>query len=359
MHRFLVPAFLAIAMQASFAIQTSSSTPAKPAASSTTDKAPAAVVQKTSGTVDPSVPVITVHGLCPASAGKPGPNCETIVTKQQFDAVVNGLGAIGPPILPSMMHSVAEGYTTTLLNYEAAKKAGVERDPRFAEVMRLARMRAMGDMYRELMAEKARKVSPAEIADYYKNNTDKLEELTMRRLVLPRYNRGNLKDEDFAARARKLAVEIHNRAAKGEDLDALEKEACTALGINDPPSTKMGPVRRGLFAEEQEKQLFALKPGEVTPIIEQASSFLIFKLEKREIPTLEKAKDEIGRTLIQQHHDEQEKAEKDAVKIELNDQYLGGAPASGWVPASKLQAESERQAGKNAKAVPPNAESPK
>jgi len=360
MYRFVVPAILAMAMQASFALQTASSAPAKPTSTSTTDKVPAtAGANKTSGTVAPTVPVITIHGLCPDSATKPGPKCETVVTRQEFDTVVKGLDAIGPPMLPSMFHSVAEGYTTTLLNYEAGKKAGVEHDPRFAEVMRLARMRAMGDMYRELMAEKARRVSPAEIANYYKNNPDKLEELTMRRVVLPRFNPANLKDEDFAVRARKLAIEIHDRAAKGEDLDALEKEACTALGIKDPPTTKMGPVRRGLFADEQERQLFALKPGEVTSLIEQASSFLIFKLEKRETPTLEQAKEEIVRTLRQQHQEEQEKAEKAAVKIEFNDQYLGGAPASGWVPASKLQAESERQAGRNAKAVPPSAESPK
>ena len=365
MYSFIFTAFLAAALvQTSPVIQTSTTAPQKAQTSSTKSVPASDASGKKSGNTDvaPSDPVITIHGLCGTQAkakGGAGAACSTVVTKQEFDTVVNALDAIGSPILPSQYHSVAEGYTTTVINYEKAKEAGVERDPRFAEVMRLARMRAMGDMYHERMQEQARKVSPSEIEAYYKNNRDKLEELTMRRLAIPRYNAANLKDEEFAARARKVAGEIHDRAAKGEDMEILQKEACAALGIKDPPTTKMGPVRRGIFAPEQEKQLFALKSGEVTNIIEQASTFIIFKLEGRETPTLEKAKDEIVRTLIKEHLDKQEEAAKNAVKIDFNDRYLGGAPASDWMQASKLKAENERHAGSNAKAVPPKSESPK
>ncbi len=156
----------------------------------------------------------------------------------------------------------------------------MERDPRFAEVMRLARMRAMGDMYEALEQEKARRFLRKQIQAYYKNNTDKFEELTLRRVTLPRFNQANLKDEAFAAKARKVANEMHDRMVKGEDLDKLQKEAFDALGLKDPPGTKMGPVRRGLYAPDQEKQLFALKPGEVTASFEQASAIIIFKLER-------------------------------------------------------------------------------
>lgn len=281
------------------------------------------------------------------------------MTRQQFNNVVNVLEAIGPPLLPAQRRMVAEGYSTTLLNYEAAKKAGVERDPRFAEVMRLARMRAMGDMYKALMQEQARNVSQQEIQEYYKNNTDKLEELTMRRLVLPRYNLANLKDEEFAAKARKIANDIRDRAAKGEDVDKLQKEACDALGVKDPPTTRMGVVHRGLYAPEQERQIFALKPGDVTTIFEQPSAFLIFKLEGRETPSLEKSKDEIVRTLIQQRSEKAEQATTNSVKIEYNEQFLGPAPPSARTPSSQLKAQSKGEAGSGAKAVPPKPESPK
>ena len=231
---------------------------------------------------------------------------------------------------------MAEGYANTLLNYEAAKKAGVERDPRFAEVMRLARMRAMSDMYTALQNEKARKVSVEETQAYYTANLSKFEELTLRRITLPRYNSANLKDEDFAAKAAGLAKEIRERAVKGEDLDALQKEAYDKLGVKNPPSTKMAVVRRGIYAPDQEKELFALKPGECTQIIEQPSALIIFKLEGRETPSLEKSKDEIVRILTKQNLEKQEQSRNRSVKIDYNEQYLGPAPNSAWMPASSM-----------------------
>ena len=261
-----------------------------------------------------------------------------MVTKPQFDAVVNALNAIGPPLLPSQLRPVAQGYATTLVNYEEAKKAGIERDPRFAEVMRLARMRAMGDMYNALMQENARRIAPEAIEAYYKSNIEKFEELTLRRITLPRYNSANLKDEEFAAKASKVAEDIHTRAVNGEDLDKLQKEAFDALGIKNPPSTKMGPVRRGLYAADQEKQLFALKPGEVTAVIEQPSALIIFKLEGRETPSLAKARDEISGILTKQKLDQQEQDRNSTIQIEYNEQYVGSVQNSAWMPAKELNA---------------------
>jgi hypothetical protein len=255
---------------------------------------------------------------------------------------MNGLNALGAPLLPMQRRAVAEGYATTLLNYEAAKKAGVDRDPRFAEVMRLARMRAMGDMYKALEMEKAGKVAPQEIEAYYKSNLDNLEELTLHRVTLPRYNRANLKDEDYAAKARKVADDIHDRIVKGEDLDTLQKEAFDTLGVKDPPTTKMGPIRRGAYAPDQEKQIFSLKPGDVTAVIEQPSAFIIFKLERRDTPTLEQAKDEIVRHLIKQHMDKQEQAKSKTIHVEFNEPYLGSEHASDWMPMNSLNAGSKQ-----------------
>ena len=325
-------------------------------APSTTQTAPTAASSSTAAHTDaspapatyphaelaPTDPVITIHGLCSGAANAKAKDaaCTTVVSRQQFDGVLNGLNALGAPLLPMQRRAVAEGYATTLLNYEAAKKAGIDRDPRFAEVMRLARMRAMGDMYKAMQQEKASKVSPQEIETYYKNNLDNLEELTLRRVTLPRYNHANLKDEDYAAKARKVANDIQDRMAKGEDLDKLQKEAFDALGVKDPPTTKMGPIRRGAYATDQEKQLFALKPDEVTPVVEQPSAFIIFKLERRDTPTLEQAKDEIVRLLIKQHIDKQEQARSKSIHVEFNEPYLGSEHASDWMPMSNLNAGS-------------------
>jgi peptidyl-prolyl cis-trans isomerase C len=322
---------------------TTSTTAAKTAVASPPGKAqsPTAAARNTNPiAIAPSEAVITIHGLCPTakSSENSAAACNTVVTRKQFDALVDALSALGPPLLLPQRRGVAEAYATTLRNYEAAKKAGIEKDPRYAEVMRIAQMRAMGDMYNALLQEKAKKVSPQEIQDYYNANLPKFEELTLRRVTLPRYNTANLKDEEFAAKARKLAGEMHDRAAKDEDMDTIQKETFSALGVKDPPSTHMAVVRRGIYAPDQEKQIFALKANEVTAVFEQPSAFIVFKLESRGTPSLEKSKDEIVRTLVQQHMEKLEQSRDKSVQIDYNDQYLGPPQISAWIPPGQSNA---------------------
>jgi hypothetical protein len=294
--------------------------------------------------LSPSSPVITIHGLCQGakSAKAATGACTTTVSKQEFDSVVNALNAIGPQLLAPQKRIVAEGYANMLVTYDAAMQAGIEHDPRFAEVMRLARMRAIGDMYKAFLLEKASKVSEKEIEGYYNSNLPAFEELTMRRVTLPRYNEKNLKDDAFAARARKVAEDVEARAARGEDIDKLQNEAFATLGVKNPPKTVMGPVRRGLYAPEQEKEIFALKPGEVTRIIEQPSAFIIFKLESREMLKLDSVKDEIKQTLTRQHMEKAEQAKKEVIKVDYDENYVGPAPKSAWMPASELKGDKQQ-----------------
>ncbi len=354
MSCFLFTALLIASAQ----MQTTSSPVTKPpsatmkaSAASTTAKAQGRAAARSAkpAVLAASDAVITIHGLCPGSqAGQNAESCATVVTKKQFDVLVDALSALGPPLLPAQRRGVAEAYATTLRNYEAAKKAGVEKDPRYAEVMRIAQMRAMGDMYNALLQQKAKAVSPQEIKDYYTANLPKFEELTLRRVTLPRRNVANLNDEEFAAKARKLAGEMHDRATKGEDLDLVQKDVFNALGVKDPPSTRMAVVRRGIYAPDQEKQLFDLKPGEVTAIFEQPSAYIVFKLEGRETPSLEKSKDEIVRVLVQQHQEKLEQARDKSVQVDYNEQYLGPAQTSAFMPPSQLNAApSHNQPGSN------------
>lgn len=279
--------------------------------------------------------IVTIHGLCRDAKSSDSSACTTTVTKQEFDNLVNNLTAIGGQFGPQDRRSIAEGYVTTLINYEAAKKAGVEHDPHFAEILRLARMRAMGDMYLARLAQQAKKVSSQEIESYYKNNVPSFEELMMHRIAIPSHNTANLKDKPYAEKARKLADEMHDRAAKGEDMDKLEKEALDALGVKDPPKTMMAPIRRGMYEGEQEKILFALKPGEVAKTIEQPATFIIFRLDSRHTLTLDEARNEITQILIKKHTEKQEEARKKGIKIDFNESFVGPAPPQGWMPGGQ------------------------
>ena len=128
---------------------------------------------------------------------------------------------------------------------DAAKKAGAEKDNRFVQILEMTRLRALGDLYRLQLDEQARKISPDEIQAYFEKNMAGLEELHMRRFFLPKNNTANLQDKDFRARSAQLAKELRERAARGEDMDQLQKAGFDALGVRTTPATGLGPCAGG------------------------------------------------------------------------------------------------------------------
>ena len=68
---------------------------------------------------------------------------------------------------------------------EAAKAAGVENTPTYVEVMRVLRLKTLGDLYRNQLAEQYRNPSQQEIEDYYKANQEKFEAAKLSRIFIP------------------------------------------------------------------------------------------------------------------------------------------------------------------------------
>ena len=322
--------------------QTSTNNPSSPAATKPaaqaasmargSDNSPAAAPKSSSTglNVPLNKAVVTIHGVCETSAAKKADKpaassdpCVTVVTRRQMEAVIDVVQATGRSVLAPQRRDIAVGYIDLLAGATAAEKAGVAKDPRFAEVLKLARMKALSDMYRVRLQEEAQKISPEEIRSYYKSNLANFEELHLVHLSVPKYNTANLKDADFAARAKKLADEAHDRAVKGDDFEKIEKETLEALAVKSPPPTKMAPIHRGVYAKDQEDMLFALKPGEVSKVIEQTSVFIVFKLESREMPTLDQVKDEIRAKLSREKLERLTNAVGAQVRAEYNDDYFG------------------------------------
>jgi hypothetical protein len=321
---------------------------------STTTIAKAASVPPAGSGAVASIPnsktVVTIHGLCsdvrtvPAGGeSKKRGDCVTTVSHQQMETVVKVVEATGRSVLTPQRRDVAMSYVDLMSNAAAAEKAGVDKDPRFADVLRLARLKALNDMYQVRLEEEANQVTNAEIKAYYEKNIAGFEELTLSHIGVPRYNSANLKDPDFEAKAKKLAYDIRERSAKGEDMDKLQKEALEALGIKAPPSTKMAPVRRGVFAQDQEEMLFALKPGEVTKVVEQPGSYIIFKMEKRGTPPLEDVKSEIHGKLYQQKLDSLHASVSASVHADYNDDYFGPPPPTSWVHMGDMTGSNQKK----------------
>src|SRR5262249_37720562 len=112
-----------------------------------------------------------------------------------------------------------------------------------------------------------------------------------------------------------------------------------------PPNSTVGTRRRGMMAPQEEQELFALKPGEVSKVEQEPAGYIIYKLESRQTLSVDQVKDEISRELFRQKMDTQIKAVTASVKAEFNDQYFGspappslppGAPGANRPPAGVI-----------------------
>jgi len=291
----------------------------------------------------PTDAVITIKGLCtgtarpvvgrtagqkPAAAAS-SKACTTVITKEQFDALIDAVGQPGQIIPPSARQRVAQSYVDLLAVSGAAKKAGMEDSPKFQESMRLMRLQKLAEMYSRDLQEKYRNPSPEEIEAYYQQNLPKYEEVKLHRIFIPKNNPSAQNKEEFEKKAQSAANELRERAAKGEDPEELQKAAYTTLELTTPPmKTDLGGRRRGMLPAQLEAEVFSLKPGEVGKVDEESSGYMIYKVDSKQTAPLDQTlKSEISRDLFRQKMESAMKGITGAVHADFNEKYFGPANA--------------------------------
>ena len=310
----------------------SASPAAKPSQSKETKKGAAS-----EAALPATATVITVHGACgpgPAAKGAAAKSsCVTHVSKKQFDALLNLVIPPNQPQTPQMRRTLAQRYVELLAIADAAEKAGVEKSPEFA----LLRLRGLAEAYQRQLDEKYKQVPQAEIDSYYNQHKEDYISATLRRLYIPKADAAKPKATDaekaeFAKKATEIGNQMEERAKKGEDMDALEKDAYSKLGLSTtPPSTQIGPVRKGALPPATDKALFDLPQGGVYKD-DQPTAVIIYKVEKKESLAPDKVKEEIVRTLERQKMDATLKGITSSVKADYNDTYFGPATAPAAPP---------------------------
>jgi len=276
--------------------------------------------------VAPDAAVVVVHGVCPNNAAPANSDaCKVVITKQQFVAMLGGMSIASQLSTPSAMRGFAESYSQLLALASAGEKAGAENDPRFQELMRIARIRALADTYRHSLEEKYGNPSQQEIEAYYKENIDKYEALKVERIIVPtaNFNRTPAARAEYDKKIKDLAADIRERAARGEETQKLQDEAYKALNLPASPRTDLGLKRHGGLPAAIEKDLFALRPGEVTKLESEPSGLNIYKLRSRDTIPVESVKGEIVRDLHKKNMEEAIKSVTGSVHPELNDQFFG------------------------------------
>jgi hypothetical protein len=286
--------------------------------------------------VAPNAAVVTIHGVCPkdvtsAKTGSKDSSCQTVITKEQFNAMLSGMSVASQITTPAAMRNFAESYSQLLALAGEGEKAGAENDPRFQELMRIARLRALADSYRHSLDEKFSNPSQQEIEAYYNENISKYDSFKVERIIVPSINpsRTPAARAENEKKVQQLASDIRERAARGEETQKLQDEVYKALALPSPPKTDLGMKRRGVFPVAIEKDLLALKPGEVTKLESEMSGFNIYKLRSRDTIPLEHVKAEIVRDLHQKNMEVTIKAVTGNIHPELNEQFFGPTGRTG------------------------------
>ncbi|MBA3912393.1 MAG: hypothetical protein H0X25_00695, partial [Acidobacteriales bacterium] len=132
--------------------------------------------------VPATAPVITLAGVCQSGDPK-SPDCKTVVTKEQFEQLIN---AVAPNMPPYARRQMATRYATMLSMSSQAEKMGLDKGPKYDEMMKVARLQVLSQELQQQVQEKAGQISDKEIDDYYKANTPAYEEADLQRIFVPR-----------------------------------------------------------------------------------------------------------------------------------------------------------------------------
>ncbi|MBZ5491716.1 MAG: peptidyl-prolyl cis-trans isomerase [Acidobacteriia bacterium] len=325
--------FVCVLAIAPILAQAQAQQPQQPAPQSAQSPQPPAVANRPQpvqpqAPVAPDAPVLTVHGVCPAGQKEPTDKpdaCTLVLTRAQFEALVSSLNVANTNYPPPALRGFATNYANILALAKAGETVGVDKDPRFQDLMRITRARVLAESYRRYIQEKYANPSDDEIAAYYKQNAGRFEQMKIDRIHVPKVDPTRPQDRkpEFEAKARKLADDIRERAAHGEDVTSLQVEVYKTLGLKaQPPQTELSTSPKPTFPANVEQDINALKAGEVTKVEIEPSGYNIYKVRSRNTMPMEQAKALIVREVSQKNIDDALKAATSGVTSDLNEQYF-------------------------------------
>jgi PPIC-type PPIASE domain len=312
------------------------------------DVAPDAVVIKIEGLCsgDPSSPM---PGAAPKTSGSsdskathpPDPknpaanaDCQTIVTRAQYEKLASVVAAKQQP--PATIQ-FAHFYATQLVYAQKARELGLDKDPKFDEILKFTYLQVLGRFYNNHMQQEANAKADAEFDQYYKQHPEEYEQVQVLQISVPKKMLHPDQPEGAApappkpdtpadeAALKAEAEKIRARAAAGEDFEKLEAEVYTFAGDPDSePDTDMGDnTRAELAAAQWDKLIFAMQPGQVSEVIEAPEAWHIFKLVSKHMMPPEEGKKRMAMKLMKESMDSVHKS----VDPQFNQSYFGAAAA--------------------------------
>ena len=302
-------------------------------------QAPAAKPAATPGPNDVpmSAKVLEIKGACEPTAPKTAAApCETSLTRAQFETLwttFNRQPGAGPVVEQpaSARRSMATAYGSMVIMSQEARKRGLDKTQEFQLQMKVLRMQLLAKALQEKIKQQYAEPTAAEIQKYYNDNKASFQELSLHRLQIPKRGPQPAAVEGKPAPQAVTfspadAEELRKRAVAGEDFDKLQKEVVEKLQFKTTAPVTSGKRRHGEFPAQEEGEVFALAPGTVTRVMDEGSSFVIYKIDEKRTLALDEVRGNISRTLAEQNTRDAESKLENSPDKKLNPVYFSDPP---------------------------------
>jgi len=282
----------------------------------------------------PDAAVITIKGVCPpADHGLSRAACETVITRAQFEQLTD---ALLTNMKASRKRQVADAYPGLLAMAQEAEARGLDKSSRFRERLAFARVQILSQELVRQIDEESANIPAKDIEDYYQAHADAFATATLERIFVPLHKSLNSASNNKASAEileaqrkeaedamTRMAETLRARAVAGESFLALQKEAYTAAGLIDvPPNPSLGQVRLASLPPHH-TTVFDMNPGEISPVVSDSTGHYIYKLDTKNVETLNEASDGIRKILQNQRREVAIQAVQKPVTSELNPAYFG------------------------------------
>jgi hypothetical protein len=235
----------------------------------------------------------------------------------------------------------AEDYVNALVMAAKAQEMGLDKGSNFEEQMRIARIRLLAQDLKQAIQARSSQVPQQDIENYYEKNKVNFEEAELDRIYIPKKQQlppasdqqhadaNHSQNSDLVLKDE--AEKLRARAVEGADFGQLQADAFLIAGIkNFPPYSSM-KSRRTSFPPS-ESWIFDIKLGEVSPVVEEANAYVIYKVKSKDTIPFEQAQGEIKSNLRSQRmRDEMDSIVKSATPS-FDNSYFRRRPPNQGVP---------------------------
>ncbi len=231
-----------------------------------------------------------------------------------------------------------------LLSQEAEKRKLDEREDIQLSLRTFRENLLSREMQEEFMKET--QVSDDLAQKYFDDNFAAFEEAKARRIVIrsattnqfypDKSPNGAPTDEEAKAKAEEIRKKILG-GADFEEMAAKFSDDSTTSGKGGD----LGYVRRFsqdsriMLVPPQLEAIFALKAGEISPVVQTPFGFELFKVEERKSPKLLDVRKDVDAKIKQQKFDEWYKDLKTAAGVEVDENYFGSGRRVASAPSSQ------------------------